>query len=122
MKGAARVIPLSGRREIGYHPQSGWLDEGPSKGPLTSERASGPLVLVYLHTLDNMRTIDSWSSSAFASQPLSPISKTLQTSVMAAHSIADPRAMEKKRFSSAGLVFPTPSAMFNGIDSEARLN
>ena len=42
------------------------------------------------------------------------------TSRHAAHSSADPRAMSKKRQRSASVNLPLPSAMFNGIDVDAR--
>jgi len=40
--------------------------------------------------------------------------------MIAAHSMADPRAMAEKCFWSAELILPEPSAMFSGIETEAR--
>jgi hypothetical protein len=57
--------------------------------------------------------LDSFSLDSIAPQASS-------TSCTAAHSRADPRAISKNRRRSASVTFPFPSAIFNGMDSDAR--
>jgi hypothetical protein len=72
------------------------------------------------HIFVSMATILSSNSSALAASWALMAPRIEQLSKMALHSIAEPRAVAKKRARSSSPGLPTASAMLSGIESAAR--
>jgi hypothetical protein len=70
-------------------------------------------------SIDTMRSKNSSPFSWFRAENSFSVAPT---SRMSPHSMADPRAIPKQRDLSAVARFPTPSAMFWGIETDARFN
>jgi len=74
------------------------------------------IILVNIDTMRSRRSIPSFKVSGAIGL------KAAQASRIDPHSMAEPLAMPKYRDLSASLGFPTPSAIFCGIDTDARLS